>query len=136
MAIAKLLEEQISMITKKKTQTKKSKNEKLVSVPIKKRKDKNKDHPHIILERIGDKRVSVGMTHDQRKGKNNTNYKLERNPLGGDQPSYIRRQAEVNHKSSYYGETKIGSMTQKDYSKAKSYGDKAKEKYYQKKKKK
>jgi hypothetical protein len=124
------------MNTKKKTRTKSSKNEKLVFVPIRKKHDKNKGHPHIILEKIGDKRVSVGITHSRKKGKNHLNYRLDHNPLGGNETTYMRRNAEIKHERNYFGETKLGSMTQTDYSKAKSYGDKAKIKYYDKRKKK
>lgn len=113
----------------------KKKNASYVPVTIKKHNDRNGGHPHIILEDIDDKHVSVGITHDKKKGKNSPNYAMERNPLGGNKPSYMHRQGTVDSKKSYYGNRK-GEMTKKDYNKAKEYGEKAKQKYIGKKDKK
>lgn len=107
----------------------------LVPVRIKTHNDSKGGHPHIIVDDIDDKHVSVGLTHDKYKGKNHNNYALERNPLGGDKKSYMHRQGTVAPRQSYSGE-RSGRMTPKDYDKAKEYGEKAKRKYIDKKHKK
>ena len=101
----------------------------LVPVRIKKHRDKKGGHPHVILEDIDDKHVSVGLTRDSKKGKNSTNYKCEINPLGGKDTTYMRRQGTVARKDDYLQSEKKGKMSPKDYAKAKEYGDKAKQKY-------
>lgn len=106
-----------------------------VAVKIKTHKDKNGGHPHIIVEDIDDKHVSVGLTHDMKKGKNSTNYPLESKPLGGKKTSYIHRQGTVDKKTSYIG-NRTGKVTKKDYESVKKYADKAKNKYIEKKDKK
>lgn len=63
-----------------------------VSVEMKKHGDKNGGHPHVIVDDIEDKHVSVGLTTQMKKGKNNTNYKLETSPLRDGKTSYMRRQ--------------------------------------------
>lgn len=108
------------------------KNGGLVLVTIKKHNDRKGGHPHIILGDIDDKHISVGITHDKKKGKNLPNYAMERNPLGGSKPSYMHRQGTVDSKKSYYG-SRLGEITEKDYNKAKEYGEKAKKKYIVKK---
>lgn len=105
----------------------------LIPVRIKTHNDKNGGHPHVVIDDIDDKHVSVGITHSKKKGKNNTNYALEHNPLGGSEKSYMHRQGTVDNKRSYHGERK-GKMTAKDYGKAKEYGEKAKRKYADRKK--
>lgn len=110
-----------------------SRGNKLIPVHIKNHKDKKGGHPHVIMEDIDNKHVSVGLTHDKKKGKNGTNYALEHNPLGGDRQSYIHRQGTVATKDSYYG-NRQGAMTPKDYARAKEYGNRAKQKYLDSKK--
>ena len=108
----------------------------LVSVNIKNHKDKKGGHPHVIMEDIEDKHVSVGLTHDKYKGKGENsgkNYALEHNPLGGKDKSYLRRQGTVDSKESYYSPRK-GKMSPKDYARAKEYGGRAKQKYLDRKK--
>lgn len=108
---------------------------KLVNVSIKTHNDRNGGHPHVIIDDIDDKHVSVGLTHDKKKGKNSTNAKLTRNPLGGKKNAYMHRQGTVDSKKSYHGKRE-GKMSQEDYDKAKGYAEKAKRKYIAKKDKK
>lgn len=49
------------------------------------------------------------------------------------QKSYMRRQGVVDKKDNYFKPTK-GTMTKEDYSQAKIYGDRAKQKYLDNKK--
>lgn len=107
----------------------------IVSVDIKTHKDKKGGHPHVIIDNIDDKHVSVGLSTHPKKGKNGTNYALEKNPLDGNKQSYLRRQGTVDKKENYYSKRK-GSMTRKDYERAKVYGDRAKQKYISQKNKK
>ena len=104
-----------------------------IVVPIKTHKDKNGGHYHVIVDNVEDKHVSVGLTTKKKKGKNNTNYPLEKSPLGDGKTSYIRRQATVDSKNNYHSPRK-GSMTPKDYEQAKVYGERAKQKYLKEKK--
>lgn len=106
----------------------KKESEQSVTVLIKQHKDKKGGHPHVVLEDIDDKHVSVGLTHARKKGKNSPNYAMEYDPLGGNKPSYMHRQGTVDNKKAYYNNRK-GKMSAKDYDKAKEYGDKAKKKY-------
>lgn len=106
-----------------------------VSVTVKQHYDSKGNHPHVIVDNIDDCHVSVGLTHDKKKGKNSPNYALERDPLGGTEQSYMHRQGTVAPVNTYYGQ-RSGCMTPKDYSKAKEYGAKAKQKYSVKKDKK
>lgn len=99
-----------------------------ISVNIKNHKDKKGGHPHVIMGDIDNKHVSVGLTHDKKKGKNSTNYALEHNPLGGKDMAYLRRQGTVDNKENYYSPRK-GQMTPKDHARAKEYGNRAKQKY-------
>ncbi len=108
------------------------KKNKDIPVKIKQHKDKNGGHPHVIMEDIEDKHVSVGLSTKPKKGKNSTNYALEKSPLCDGRTSYMRRQGTVAPKKEYYGERK-GCMTPKDYKQAKLYGERAKEKYLHKK---
>lgn len=114
------------------TKIKRERKINLVPVKVKRFRDKKGGHPHVIVDKIDNKNVSVGITHDKSKGKGSTNYGLKRNPLGGKGKSYLRRQGTVADKSNYYGSQK-GIMTPKDYTVAKKYGKRAKEKYINKK---
>ncbi len=104
-----------------------------ISVNIKNHKDKKGGHPHVIMEDMGNKHVSVGLTHDKKKGKNSPNYALEHNPLGGERQSYMHRQGIVAPKKDYEKPRK-GQMTSKDYARAQEYGNRAKQKYLNSKK--
>lgn len=131
--------------TNKKSPQKKATNQKakryikptsnLVSVDIKTHKDKHGGHPHIIVDDVDENHVSVGITHDKKKGKNSPNYKLEVNPLGGTEQSYLRRQGTVAPKGEYANPQK-GAMSPKDFDKAKNYGERAKRKHIEKRNKK
>lgn len=115
-----------------------NKKEKIVWIPvlIKKHADRNGGHHHVILEDLDDNHVSVGLSTKSKKGKNSNspNYKLDRDPLGGTDDSYMRRQGMVDKKNRYY-KPRSGVMSPKDYAKARQYGEKAKKKYLEKKKK-
>ena len=103
-----------------------------IEVVIKKHDDSNNGHPHVILEDFeGDKHVSVGLTTRKLKGKNATNYKLEKDPLGEVEESYMRRQGSVDYQKNYF-EPRKGKLTKKDYERALLYGQRAKEKYIKK----
>ena len=116
---------------------KKKKEPVWVPVRIKKHVDQNGGHHHVILEDLEDNHVSVGLSTRSKKGRNSnsTNYKLDRDPLGGNKDSYMRRQGTVDKKDRYYRE-RGGSMSPKDFAKAREYGEKAKKKYFQTKEKK
>ena len=86
----------------------------LVSVQIKNHKDVKGGHPHVVLEDIDDKHVSVGLTTKPKKGKNATNYKLEVSPLGDGRQSYARRQGTVAPRKEYEKPRK-GNLTTADY---------------------
>lgn len=112
-----------------------AKKNKLVSVNIKTHRDKKGGHPHVILDNIDKNHVSVGLSTKPTKGKGSKNYKLEVNPLGNGVNSYMRRQGTVAPVNDYFGNLK-GVMTPKDYTQAKVYGERAKQKYIDKKNKK
>ena len=122
---------------KTKPPTRKKKYEKpliLVPVTIKDHNDSKGGHPHIILEDIENKHVSVGLTTDNKKGNNSTNRKCQVDPLGRGETSYMRRQATVAPKREYKKNSeRIGKMEITDYDQAIIYGEKAKQKYTQKK---
>lgn len=99
-----------------------------IPVIIKKHNDKNGGHPHVIVEDIDNKHVSVGLSTRAKKGKNHPNYPLERSPLNDGKNSYMRRQGTVAPKKEY-SERRTGSMTPKDYEQAKIYAERAKQKY-------
>ncbi len=105
---------------------------KLISVFIKDHKDNNGGHPHVIVDNIDNKHVSVGLTTQRYKGKSpraGKNYSLKNNPLNEKaDPTYMRRQAIVDDKEKYY-KPRTGKMDKEDYEKAKEYGEKAKQKY-------
>ena len=112
---------------------------KIVPVTVKKHRDNKGNHNHVILGSVGNKHVSVGLTTQAKKGKNSTNYRLQKDTLDVGQkgykpknPTFMRRQGTVDDKTNYHRELK-GSMTKKDYNKAVEYGNKAKEKFVQKK---
>lgn len=114
------------------TKIKRARKLKLVPVKVKRFRDKKSGHPHVIVDKVDNKNVSVGLTHSAKKGKNSTNYKLEKDPLRGNEQSYMRRQGTVAHVNNY-DKPKRGIMTPKDYTVAKKYGKRAKEKYINKK---
>lgn len=121
----------------KKTQPTKQKKEYetpliLRPVRVKKHKDNNDGHHHIIVEDFEDKHVSVGLTTKNKKGRNATNYQCEVNPLGGKQTSYMRRQGTVAPQSEYDSKEQVGKLTLKDYDRAQEYGERAKQKYLEK----
>ena len=103
-------------------------------VLIKTHKDKKGGHFHVILEDIDDRHVSVGLSTQPKKGKKAPNYKFEKSPLGDGKTSYMRRQGTVAPRREYE-KPRFGRLTVKDYSRAKLYGDRAKEKYLSRKKK-
>lgn len=103
-----------------------------ILVKIKDHKDKNGGHPHVILEDIDDKHVSVGLSTKNKKGKNHPNKPLTKSPLNDGKYSYARRQGTVDNKSNYY-KPRQGEMPLEDYEIVKRYGNRAKEKYLRKK---
>lgn len=107
----------------------------IVLVIIKRHHDTKGNHPHIIIDDMEDKHVSIGLSTHPNKGKGSTNYSLDRDPLGSNKKSYMRRQGVVAPKSSYFN-PQTGKMIEKDYIRAKQYGEKAKQKYLSKKDKK
>lgn len=129
-------------ITQKKTvavQCKSVVKQNTIPVTVKKHRDNQGNHNHVILGSVGNKHVSVGLTTQAKKGKNSTNYRLQKDTLDIGQkgykpknPTFMRRQGTVDYKTNYHRESK-GSMTKKDYKKAVEYGNKAKEKFLQKK---
>lgn len=127
--------------TSKKTSTKTTAAKKapntsqnLVTVEIRLHNDANGGHPHIMVDTVQDKNVSVGISHGNKKGKNHPNIKLEHNPLGGKEQSYMQRQGTVDRKKNYGKEKKIGQMTATDNAKAKRIGERAKQKHLAKQK--
>ena len=104
----------------------------VVPVKIKDHYDKKGGHPHIIIEDIENKHVSVGLTTDPKKGKNATNYTCHVNPLGGTDTSYMHRQGTVDLKTNYKN-LREGNMEENDCKRAQVYGQRAKEKYLNKK---
>lgn len=69
-----------------------------------------------------------------KKGRNSPNYACEVDPLGKGKQSYMRRQGTVAPIRDYENCESKGKMSPKDYAKAKEYGDRAKQKYLNKKK--
>ena len=98
-----------------------------IPVLIKNHRDLNGGHPHVIVDNIEDKHVSVGLTTKKFKGKNHPNITLEVDPLSMGE-GYMRRQGTVDDVSNYTRERQ-GLMTENDHNKALSIGAKAKEKY-------
>lgn len=131
-------------VTKTKVQPKRKiapKKQATVPVVVKKHRDKNGNHNHVILDSIGKMNVSVGLTKQPKKGKNGSNnYPLKKDTLDvgqkGYKPkekTYMRRQGTVDDQKNYFHPQK-GSMVEEDYQKAVKYGNHAKEKYLQNKK--
>lgn len=104
------------------------KNNGYVPVTIKTHHDKKGGHPHIVVDNVEDKHVSVGLSTKPTKGKGSKNYRMEKSPFDDGKQSYMRRQGTVAPKSEYMGQRK-GTLTPKDYAQAKIYGDRAKQKY-------
>ena len=88
------------------------------------------------MDSVDDKYISVGTSSKPKKGKNSNspNYRCETDILGNGNPTYLRRQAVVDKKTNYVG-SRMGIMTVKDHERARVYADKAKQKYFAKKKK-
>lgn len=110
-------------------------NDEIVRVKIKTHKDKNGGHFHVLVDEVDEKQVSVGLSTKKKKGKNHTNYPLEKSPLDDGKTSYMRRQGTVAAKGEYE-KPRSGTMTPKDYKQAKVYGERAKNKYLAEKKRK
>ncbi len=107
------------------------KKESLISVLIKTHKDKNDGHPHVIMDNIDKNHVSVGLSTQKKKGKgkkSGNNYPLHKSPLEDGKHSYMRRQGTVAPVAEYEN-SRRGTMTSDDYSQAKIYADRAKQKY-------
>ncbi len=96
--------------------------------------DKNGGHHHIIVDNIDDKHVSIGITQKEYKGKNHKNKPLKYDPLDSGKKSYAKRQGTVKPKKNYYFPM-VGKVDKDDYIVLKRYGDKAKLKYENSKKK-
>ena len=109
---------------------------KLVPVLLKRHKDRNGGHRHVIMETFDDKHVSVGISKQSTKGKksNSTNYTCETDVLGSGVLSRMRRQGTVDNISNYH-DPRSASMSEKDYEQAKIYAQRAKEKHLKKSKK-
>ena len=107
-----------------------------ISVFLKRHRDKNRGHHHIVMDSVDDNFVSVGTSSKATKGKNSNspNYRCETDILGNGKLTYLRRQAIIDKKTNYYG-SQMGTMSVKDYERARKYADKAKQKYLAKKKK-
>ena len=106
----------------------KSAERKLVDVEIRKHNDAMGGHPHIMVDTVGDKNVSVGITHDKYKGKKHANIPLEVNPLGENRQAYMRKQGTVDSDENYSQIRKTGKLTDTDNAKAKQIGERAKQK--------
>ena len=107
-----------------------------VDVLIKTHRDKMGGHPHVIIETIENKHVSVGLSTHKKPGcsSTSTNYFLEKNPLQDGKTSYMRRQGTVDYKRNYENPRR-GIMTPNDYERAKTYGERVKLKHFNKQKK-
>ena len=106
-----------------------------INVRIKTHTDKNDGHPHVILDDIDHCHVSVGLSTQPKKGKGKkagTNYPLQKSPLNDGKHSFMRRQGTVAPKGEYKN-PQTGKMTQDDYDRAVIYGERAKQKYIEKK---
>lgn len=86
-------------------------------VIIKKHKDNNGGHYHIIGEELPKSYISVGLTTKSTKGKNSKykNYKLDYDPLATNKQSYLRRQGIIDKKIKYSNSSKQGYLSNKDY---------------------
>ena len=110
-------------------------NSELVTVEIRIHNDAKGGHPHVKVDTIGENNVSVGLTHDKKKGKKHNNIPLQHNPLGGTKQAYMRKQGTVDKKANY-GKKVTGKMAVADSKKAQEIGAKAKQKYLDGQKKK
>ena len=98
-------------------------------------RDKNDRHPHLIMDEVDDKYISMGLSTEPRKGKNKKagkNKPLQINPLGGNDKSYMRRKATIENKKRYE-KIQQGKIHTADYDVAKYYSDIAKDAYNKKK---
>lgn len=100
-----------------------------VPVEIRTHNDARGGHPHIIVDAVDNKHVSVGLTHDKYKGKGHKNIALQVNPLGKQETSYMHRQGTVDSKRNYSKRPQKGVLTKPDSVKASLIGAKAKQKY-------
>ncbi len=102
-----------------------------IVVLIKDHNDSNGGHPHIIVDNVDNNHVSVGLSTQKKKGKgrnSGTNYSLDKSPFNDGRISYMRRQGTVAPINKY-SNPRSGKMTPKDYTQAKVYGERAKQKY-------
>ena len=99
----------------------------LVTVNLKFHPDSNGGHHHIIVENLGDKHVSVGVTRDNKYDKKHNNVPLDHSPLSNGQKSYALRKGTVDEKKNY-NSPKQGEITTEDAAKVKKIADKAKAK--------
>ena len=65
-------------MSKKKKTAINGENKNLIQVIIKTHNDTKGGHPHIIVDNVDNKHVSVGLSTKPKKGKNSPNYKLEK----------------------------------------------------------
>lgn len=105
----------------------------LIPVIVRDHRDRNGGHPHVMMDTVDDLEVSVGLTKDKFKGKNNPNYTCVGKPLGGNVVSYLHRQGTVDVPENYSAESVTGQMRPDDYNKAVIYAERAKNKYLAKK---
>ena len=77
----------------KKSATKSAKSVSFVTVLLKRHRDSQGNHNHVILEDIDDRHVSVGTTSRPKKGKNSPNYKCENVDIV---EAYITKEKESN----------------------------------------
>lgn len=124
---------EVFTMKKKKKPPTSGENKSLIQVIIKTHNDTKGGHPHIIVDNVDNKHVSVGLSTKPTKGKGSKNYRLEKSPLNDGKQSFMRRQGTVAPKGEYSGK-RNGSLTPKDYAQAKIYGERAKQKYLNKKK--
>ena len=73
------------------------------STTIKKEnKVEKKNHPHYIVGENEHHYLSLGITHDRKKGKGHNNYPLVKNPNNYDkEQAYMKKQIECAHKGAY-----------------------------------
>ena len=65
-------------------------------------KGDKKIHPHYIVGEDQINYVSIGLTHDDKKGKKHKNHKLTKNPkLGDKSSSYLKKSIETSRKSTF-----------------------------------
>lgn len=88
-------------MSKKKKTAINGENKNLIQVIIKTHNDTKGGHPHIIVDNVDNKHVSVGLSTKPKKGKNSPNYKLEKSPLNDGKQSFMRRQGTVAPKGEY-----------------------------------